>query len=248
MPVFLLKSILSILLLVLTFISMFTMFEIFGRTEKKYNIEKLKKIHKVNGIVYLFLFIFISYFCIDFIINTKAELSARATFHSIFVLTIIVLFGLKLSFIRMYRQYYVKVQTIGLLIAVITFLMVGMSGGYYLLITRFGAEKFPERIERLKATEEKIKIVVRTDSASIKKGEELYNSKCYFCHDAYSTKVIVGPEHKGILRNPFLPVSKEPATPENIANQIRHPYRDMPSFAYLADEQVQDVIAFLNTL
>ncbi|MEW6109544.1 MAG: cytochrome c [Nitrospirota bacterium] len=39
-----------------------------------------------------------------------------------------------------------------------------------------------------------------------------------------------------------------PATAENIANQIRNPYKDMPSFSYLSDEDIQNLIAFLNTL
>lgn len=53
---------------------------------------------------------------------------------------------------------------------------------------------------------------------------------------------------KGILKKPRLPVSKKPATPENIANQLKKPYRRMPSFSYLADEQISNIIDFLNTL
>ncbi|MDP3260579.1 MAG: cytochrome c [Thermodesulfovibrionales bacterium] len=91
-------------------------------------------------------------------------------------------------------------------------------------------------------------IVLKTDPESIRKGKELYESKCYFCHDAYSTKREVGPGHKDILKNLLLPVSKKPATPENVANQIRNPYKDMPSFSYLLDEDVENIVAFLNTL
>lgn len=91
-------------------------------------------------------------------------------------------------------------------------------------------------------------IIVKTDPVSIKKGRELYESKCSFCHDPYGTEKIVGPGHKGILKNPFLPASKKQATPENIANQIRNPYRDMPSFSYLSNQEISDIIAFLNTL
>jgi len=225
------------------------MFEVFGRGEKKYNIEKLKKIHRANGIFYLLFFVLITYFCIDFILKTKAELSPRATFHGVFALTVIILLGLKVFFVRVYRQFYGKVQTIGLLVALMTFGMVGTSGGYYLLITKFGLEKMPERVaEPKREVQERIKVVVKTDPDSINKGKELYESKCYFCHDAYSNKIIVGPGHKGILKNPQLPVSKKPATPENVADQLRSPYRDMPSFSYLSDDEVQNIIAFLNTL
>ncbi len=240
---FFLKSLLSMGMLVMAGIAMFTMFEALGRSEKRYNIEKLKKIHKANGAAYLIFFAVISYLCIDFIVKTKAEPSARAVFHSVFALTVITLLFLKISFVRIYRQFYGKVQTIGLIIAIATFGMVGTSGGYYLLITKFGREKAPD-----KTIEKQLKIAVKTDAESINRGKELYESKCYFCHDAYSYKKGVGPGHKGILKNPLLPVSKKAAITENVANQIRRPYKDMPSFSYLSDEQVEDIVAFLKTL
>ncbi|OGW33393.1 MAG: hypothetical protein A2X59_00115 [Nitrospirae bacterium GWC2_42_7] len=90
--------------------------------------------------------------------------------------------------------------------------------------------------------------MTRTDPESIAKGRELYESKCYFCHEAYSNKPGVGPGHKGILKNPLFPVSKKPATPENAAIQIRRPFRDMPAFTYLSDDQINNIIAFLYTL
>lgn len=250
MSVFLFKSVLSLFMLLSAFIAMFTMFEIFGRAEKRYNIENLKKLHRANGIIYLLFFVFITYFCLDFILQTKAEPSPRSTFHSLFSLTVIILLGLKVSFVRLYRQYYGRVQTIGILIALLTFGMIWTSGGHFLLVTKFGTDMAVAKIiEQKKETPNKIaKIAIKTDSESIKKGKEMYESKCYFCHDAYSTKTGVGPGHKGILKNPTLPVSKKPATPENVANQIKNPYRDMPSFSYLPDEDVQNMIAFLNTL
>jgi len=43
-------------------------------------------------------------------------------------------------------------------------------------------------------------------------------------------------------------VSKRPATPENISRQLRQPFGKMPSFDKLTEEEVADVVAFLNTL
>ena len=250
MSVFFLKSLLGIGILISAVIAVFTMLEIFGRSEKKYDIEKLKKIHRANGILYFILFLFISYFCIEYIIKTKVEPSPRALFHSLSAVVIIILLALKVSIVRVYRQFYNQVKIIGLLIALISFAMFAASGGYYLLITKFGADKaFMEAVSLKKEpVKETVKIALKTDPESIGKGKELYESKCYFCHDAYSNKREVGPGHKGILKNPLLPVSKKPATPENAANQIRNPYKDMPSFSYLLDEDVENIVAFLNTL
>lgn len=249
MPIFLLKSILSIVLLILTFISIFTMFETLGRTEKRFNVTKLIRIHRLNGKIYFTLYLIISYFCLEFLLQTKAEPSPRATFHAVFALAVLVLLFLKVSFVRIYRQFYGYVKTIGILIALLTLGMIGTSGGYYLLVSKFGTDILSKKqVEERKEIPKETMIVVKKDPESTKKGRELYESKCYSCHDPDSTKKIIGPGHKGILKNPILPVSKKPATPENIAHQLRKPYKDMPSFAYLSHEEVQNIIAYLNTL
>ena len=73
-------------------------------------------------------------------------------------------------------------------------------------------------------------------------------SQCSFCHKTNSTEKITGPGLKGILKNNNLPVSRRPATPENIAAQLKSPYKDMPSFSYLPEEDVLNIVAYLNTL
>jgi hypothetical protein len=225
------------------------MFEIFGRAEKKYNIEKLRKYHRLNGKLYLLLYILVAYFCLDFLLKTKAEPSPRAALHSVFALAVVVLFCLKISFVKIYKQFYGNVKTLGILIALLTFGMIGTSSGYYLLITKLGTDVLLKKgIEEKKEVPQDTAMIVKKDQKSIKKGEEIYESKCFFCHDPHSTKTIVGPGHKGILKNPLLPVSKQPATPENIIHQIKNPYRDMPSFSYLSDDEVLNIIAYLNTL
>ena len=104
--------------------------------------------------------------------------------------------------------------------------------------------------ESVGKTEEKTpkKIVVKTDIDSISAGKVLFAQKCEYCHDAYSTMTLGGPGLEGILKNPLLPISKKPATPENIAAQMRHPFSNMPSFVYLDKNDVENIIAFLNTL
>lgn len=91
-------------------------------------------------------------------------------------------------------------------------------------------------------------IVLRTDNESIRTGKILFLQKCESCHDPYSTMTLSGPGLKGILKTPLLPVSKKPATPDNIANQMRHPLSRMPSFVYLDQNDIENIIAFLNTL
>jgi hypothetical protein len=90
--------------------------------------------------------------------------------------------------------------------------------------------------------------IIKKDAESISRGRILFHNKCKFCHNAYSTETIVGPGLEGVLKHPELPVSRRPATPDNIRGQLRKPFSRMPSFAYLSEEEVEDLIAFLNTL
>lgn len=89
---------------------------------------------------------------------------------------------------------------------------------------------------------------VRTDTASIQKGKELFVQKCAFCHDAYSSEDRTGPGLYEILKRDRLPASTKPATPENIRMQLKNPYNIMPAFTDLPEEDVLNIIAFLNTL
>lgn len=247
---FFFKSVLSVVLVLSAFAAMFTMFETLGRTEKRYDTARLKLIHRMNGLFFLSLFAFISYFCLDYMVSARADLSPRGIFHAVFSLSVIILLALKITFLRFYRQFYSMAKTLGLLIALLTFGMAGTSGGYFLLVTKFGTQgvRTLPPAKTAQSVEKPPAVKIHTDPQHIRKGRELYESKCYSCHDPDSTETIVGPGHKNILKNPELPVSKKEATPENIAEQIRNPISAMPAFAYLTDEEIADIIAYMNTL
>ena len=137
MPIELIKSILSTLMIAIAFVQMFIMFELFGRDPVRYNAVTLKKIHRINGIIFILLYFLIAYFCLGYIISTKIEPSPRVTFHAVFALSVIILLFLKISFIKFYRQFYEKVLTLGPVIALLTFGMMATSAGYYFLVTLF---------------------------------------------------------------------------------------------------------------
>ncbi len=257
MSIFFLKSLLSVVLLLSAVIAMYTMFEVFGRKDIKINSDKLKRLHRLNGIFYLLVFAFIAYFCINFIVVTRAELSTRSTFHSLFAVLVIVLMGIKISYIRVYRHFYNQAKMFGLIMAILTFGIVATSGGYYLLVSDFGTDPSFDKLMQYKTKvtvrkeqtiDESVRFSLKTDSESVGRGKTLFGSKCSFCHNAYSTDNIVGPGLKGILKNDKLPVSKRPASPVNILLQFTEPFNRMPSFDHLSEEEMSDILAFLNTL
>jgi hypothetical protein len=245
MNIFFIKSLLAIAVVLSALVAMYTMFEVFGREEKRHDIDKLKRVHRINGIVFILFYLVIAYFCLDYLLRTKAEPTPRAALHGVFAVSVITLLALKIFIVRVYRGFYNQAKTLGLLVALLTFGMVATSAGYYLLITKLGTER---QIEKITEVPKGGKWVVRTDQGSVEAGKELYMSKCFLCHDPYSNETVVGPGHKGILKNPRLPVSGKPATPENVVHQLREPFKKMPNFGYLTVEEIEDLLAFLGTL
>ena len=82
----------------------------------------------------------------------------------------------------------------------------------------------------------------------IERGENLFIKKCAFCHHTDSKDTKVGPGLKGIFKQKVLPVSKRPVTRENIRNQIRNPFANMPTVPDLSKQDIRDIIEFLRVL
>lgn len=250
MPFFLLKSLLSLVIIASALIGIVTAFEMFGRVEQKFNRDRLRKIHRANGIIYIILCLGLTYLCFGFLVKTKTEPSVRVMFHSLFAISVLLILCFKILIANIYRQFYAKLQTAGLILAFVSFCMISTSAGHYLLITKFGTDipVVGSADQRKTTGAEQAGMIAKTDTESIRKGKELYEDKCTFCHDPLSNRTLTGPGHKGILKNALLPVSGKPATPDTIAAQIRSPFKDMPSFSYLSGDEVQQIVAYLNTL
>ncbi|MBI5739710.1 MAG: cytochrome c [Nitrospirae bacterium] len=254
MSTFLLKSILSLVLLLPTAVCMFTMFEMFGRGDRKNNIETLRRLHRTAGVFYLTVFAVVTFYCLKFIVVTKTELSVRAAVHGTFSLAVLVLLAVKVLYIRIYKQFYSQAKVFGLLIAFFTFGAVGISAGHYLLVSEFGTDmsydrliQYREDAGKRRKTETR-KPSVGAAPEAIAGGKNIFEDKCRTCHNTEDTETLVGPGLKGILMRRELPVSKLPATPENIKRQLRRPLGRMPSFDYLTEEEMDNIIAYLNTL
>jgi len=82
----------------------------------------------------------------------------------------------------------------------------------------------------------------------IERGENLFIKKCAFCHHTDSKDTKVGPGLKGIFKQKVLPVSKRPVTRENIRNQIRTPFANMPAVPDLSKQDIRDITEFLRVL
>ena len=79
-------------------------------------------------------------------------------------------------------------------------------------------------------------------------GATLYAGKCASCHYADSEEPLFGPGLANLLNNDCLPTSGRPATLENVKSQLLKPYRSMPAFATLTEQDMGDLLAYLTGL
>ena len=80
-------------------------------------------------------------------------------------------------------------------------------------------------------------------------GKEIFNDRCYLCHDIDSDRrKRLGPTLDGLFSRPTLLVGK-PVNDENVKEVIKMgPTPGMPGFRYtLTDQQIDDVVAYLKT-
>ncbi len=226
------KSILSLPLAGLAVFNLIVILEFLGRTEKKFDPKSLRRIHRVVGILFLILFLLISYFCLTYMRASGQEMSPRVAFHSALAVGALILIFLKLLCVRVYRKYYTMAVPLGLGIVLLTLTTAALSAGYH-----FTMRGRPEVLP-----------VVSVEEGPAKEGASLFAKNCSGCHYADKTEIKIGPGLKGLFKRETLPVSGRPANESNVRAQIKTPFRAMPPFAHLSEEEITALLAFLETL
>ena len=257
MTIFFLKSVLSVLMLLPAVYGMYAMYAVFGQTPVAEHVARQKRRHRAAGYFFIVLLLIVTYLCVTFAMAARTEPSPRASLHILLALAIVALLMVKVLFLRRFRQFYEQAKAIGTVIGILSFVLVGISAGYYLAVSRLGQDRTMDRSASYALSGPFLTVkeigglesgAVRTDRRSIERGRVLFVSRCAACHDPKSTRTVVGPGLQGLLKNPKLPVSGNPATAESIRFQLKQPLGRMPSFAYLSHDEVEDLIAYLNTL
>ncbi len=137
MSILLLKSILSVVMAFMAAFNVFLMLEVLARDQVRFDIYKLKKLHRINGRLFVLLYFFVAFFCLRYIVISKEELSARVAIHATIALSVILLLALKVSLIRIYKKFFGKVLVLGPTVGILTIGMMASAGAYYFLITFF---------------------------------------------------------------------------------------------------------------
>jgi mono/diheme cytochrome c family protein len=238
MSFFMFKSILAIFFLLAGIIALISMLTLMGKTERKADTKLLRKLHKGAGFVFAILLLVISYFCVNYWASAGDQISTRAVFHSVLAFAVLIIFVLKLLIARFYKQFLKFVPVMGLTVFALSFIVFTTSAGYFFLRT-LCADAESSEISAPSST---------TQKGEINKGAALFNRKCASCHITDREESQGAPGLKNILKKEKLPSSQRPATVENILLQLKKPFRVMPAFPSLSEQEKADLLAYLKTL
>jgi len=236
--VFYTKSILSIFFLLTAFVSALSMLTLMGKTVTERNTSPvfLLRVHKWSGLFFIVLFLVISVFCLRYVAFIGDQLLVRAVFHGVLALVLFVVLLLKLSIVKFYRQFLKLVPQMGMTVFSLAFVTFCLSAGFFFL-TRWHSSEVQAQLPSV------------TTSGNTQIGERIFDNKCSFCHYADKAETKIGPGLKDVLRKEKLPVSGKPSTPENVIQQLKNPFKNMPSFqSSLSEQNIKDLIAYLKTL
>lgn len=217
-----------------------SMLTLMGRPNRKMKPSLLKILHKINGYIFLLLLLVISYVCIKYVAGVGDRLPPRAISHSVLALFLLVIFFIKISIVRFFKQFLKFVPVLGIIVLSLAFVVTATSAGFYLLRSN---NSFTESID-----DSTIPINSLELESSAEKGKVLFQNKCSFCHYADKEENQTGPGLKGLLKKDKLPHSGRPATVENIRNQLIHPVHSMPSFKDLPELDIADLLAYLGII
>lgn len=238
MSYFVLKTVLGWLFLIFGFAAVVSMLSVMGKPENKTPAPTLRKIHRGAGILVFVLMLVNGVMGFRFWVLNGDTLSVRAVLHAVLALSLILVLSLKVAIVKRFKDLLRYAPTLGMTVFGLGFVVFLMSGVY------FTARTLASNTGRIAAENRTIPGI----SGDAARGAEVYSGKCASCHHADSEEALFGPGLAGLLKKETMPSSGRPATPENVKGQLLTPYRVMPAFTSLPEQDMEDLLAYLGSL
>lgn len=131
------KTYVAIGLVVLAVFEFWAAMRIFGKKGKPSPHSRLiLRLHRIGGYVFLVYFVWISWICVDLmdrLANAGVPLDSRATLHAFFAMALFGILLLKISFVRLYRNYRPYVPFMGITVSTGTLVLWGLAGWMFLI-------------------------------------------------------------------------------------------------------------------
>ncbi len=87
-----------------------------------------------------------------------------------------------------------------------------------------------------------------TDTESVVAGAKLFDKSCSFCHFTDNTNTKVGPGLKGLFEREKMSFSGWPVSDDSVQRQLKTPFKEMPPFESLTDEEIKSLTDYLKSL
>ncbi len=238
MSFFVIKTIIAGILFIAGLFALLTMLSLMGKTEQKSSPKSLRRLHRISGFIFTLLLLVNSYLGLKYWAEAGDQLSTRAVFHGVLALGLLIILILKIVIVQFYKQFLKFAPVMGMTVFALSFVVFSISAGYFLLRTICAQPQTSE-------------LTIPSASSlreSRERGASLFTSKCTSCHSADSEETGNGPGLKNLLKKESLPASDRPATVENILLQLKRPWRVMPAFSSLPEQELADLLTYLKTI
>jgi heme/copper-type cytochrome/quinol oxidase subunit 4 len=135
---YLIKTVLAVLLLGTGLTSFLSMMARFGRPGDEARSERLRKLHKTSGYIYIALLAPLAVFGAGFLVEMGDSLTTRATFHFVLAMSLIAVLLLKFLVVKTYRQQMRFASALGMTLFALTLVIFLITAGYFVLQTAAG--------------------------------------------------------------------------------------------------------------
>jgi len=137
MSAYFLKTILGTAFLAAALTSFLSMMTLMGKPEKKTDPAKLKKIHRAAGIVIGILLVPLIYLGARFLVQMGDVMPIRAGFHVVLAIAFVVLLILKITIVRVYRNFLKYAPALGMIIFALAVIVFAISAGFTVIMKIF---------------------------------------------------------------------------------------------------------------
>jgi hypothetical protein len=130
---YLLKSLIAMALLGTALATFLSMMALMGKTERRTDPVKLRKLHHAAGYAYLLLLVPLVYFGATFLADLGEGISVRAVFHFVLAALLLALVLLKVLIVRVYKQFLKYAPGLGMAVFTLTVVIFLITAGYFFL-------------------------------------------------------------------------------------------------------------------
>ena len=132
------KTYVSIGLVILALFEFWAAMRIFGKKGPPGTSARIiLRLHRIFGYLFLVYFVWISWICVDLmdrLAQAGRALDSRAVIHATLAMVLFGILLLKISFVRMYRNYRPYVPLLGVCLVIGTLVLWGLAGWMFLVL------------------------------------------------------------------------------------------------------------------